>query len=85
MSVAIVDLLIAQAAPLAGNWGELVSFVQLDVLHGVPQTHFVDARAPSHVSSHLDDWQLVNQFFCISHMSLGRNLNQVRIDQLVRI
>ena len=64
----IVDLLETEAAPLAGDGRELVSLVQLDVLYGVTKTQAVHSCASSHISVHLYDRQVVDEFFCIRHV-----------------
>ncbi len=73
--MAVINLFVAEAAPLAGDGGEFVSLVELDVLDGVAQPQLVDTRASDYVSSHFHNGQLVNQLLSIGHVGLRRNLS----------
>ena len=72
--VVVVDFLVTKTTPFAGNRGEQVSLVELDVLDRVTQADFVNSRAANSVSVHIDNGQFVNQLLCVGLMSDSRNL-----------
>ena len=64
-SVSIVDLLEAEAAPLAGGGGEVMSLVKLNVLHGVAQAQLVDASAACLVSADHHNRKIIYELLSI--------------------
>ena len=73
--MSVVGFLESESAPLASHGGVLVSLVQLDVLHGMAEAELVNASASSHVSVHLNDGKLVDQFLGIRSMGHRRDLS----------
>ena len=81
--MSIVDLLKSKSAPFAGGRREQVSLVQLNVLHGVAQAELVYSRAPCHVSLHLHNWHIVDQFFRVRQVSIIWDLKLVPLPVFV--
>ena len=56
MSMSIINLLVSEPAPLACHWGELVSLVKLNVLHGVAESKALHSSASDHIALVFHYW-----------------------------
>ena len=80
-SVAIVDLLEAEAAPLAGRGGKEMSLVKLDVLHGVAQAQLVDTGAAGLVAVDHHNRKVIYELLSICEVSVVGFLRTIK-DQI---
>jgi len=74
--MSIIGLLVAKTAPFAGHWRKFVPPVNLNVLDRVTEAKFIDARAASYITVHLNDRQIVDKFLSIGYVSVNRFLNE---------
>jgi len=63
------SLLEAKAAPLASGGGVLMSSIDLNILHGMAESEFVDASATCSVAVDFNHGEGINQLLCICLMS----------------
>ena len=67
---------VSKTAPLAGHGRVLVPLVELDVLHRMAETKFVDACASRDAAPDLNDGQIIDQLLGVCHVSLSRHLSK---------
>ena len=68
--VVVSGLSVSETTPFAGDWGVLVSLVELDVLHWVTESKLVNSCASYDVSADLNNWQIIDQLFGIGLVSI---------------
>ena len=69
-SVATSCLLISESAPFASSWSILVSLIKDNVLDWMSKAKFLDTCTPCHVSTHFNNWKVVDQLLGIRLMGL---------------